>query len=453
MFLALSAYFYMAFPASGIPNLLVSLIFCKNSLRVAAFFSTNWYRLWVEVKVLLDELVTTTDAAYPRRETTNQAISAPFESHHERPHSVTISSLTSSAAPIMADLDGGGGSSSKAPAPGYETGPKMEVQPPRQEDLQQSYATLIGNDSNPKGFYGGMINALGACIGTLGAIPLVFCCPNPYKNVHQGNVGLVTKFGRFYKAVDPGLVKINPLSEKLLQIDVKIQTSEVPEQTCMTKDNVNLRLTSVIYYHIVAPHIAAFGISNVRQALLERTQTTLRHVIGARILQDVIERREEIAASIREIIEDVAAGWGVQVESMLIKDIIFSQELQESLSMAAQSKRIGESKVIAAKAEVEAAKLMRQAADILSSAPAMQIRYLEAMQAMAKSANSKVIFLPGAHQNLQASFNALGSGDDPHQGTGVGTSAGGKEMGMGSDFGGQDPAMQTAISARVIENI
>lgn len=199
------------------------------------------------------------------------------------------------------------------------------------------------------------VNALGACIGTLGAVPFCFCFPNPYKNVHQGNVGLVTKFGRFYKAVDPGLVKVNPLSERLIQIDVKIQTSEVPEQICMTKDNVTLRLTSVIYYHIVAPHKAAFGISNVRQALLERTQTTLRHVIGARILQDVIERREEIAASIREIIEDVAAGWGVQVESMLIKDIIFSQELQESLSMAAQSKRIGESKIIAAKAEVSRA--------------------------------------------------------------------------------------------------
>jgi erythrocyte band 7 integral membrane protein len=244
------------------------------------------------------------------------------------------------------------------------------------------------------------VNTLGSIVGTLGAIPCCIICPNPYKNVHQGNVGLVTKFGRFYKAVDPGLVKINPLSERLLQIDVKIQTAEVPEQTCMTKDNVTVRLTSVIYYHIVSPHKAAFGISNVRQALMERTQTTLRHVVGARVLQDVIERREEIAQSIGEIIEDVAAGWGVQVESMLIKDIIFTSELQESLSMAAQSKRIGESKIIAAKAEVESAKLMRQAADILSSAPAMQIRYLEAMQAMAKSANSKVIFLPAANQTM-----------------------------------------------------
>lgn len=189
-------------------------------------------------------------------------------------------------------------------------------------------------------------------MGTLGAIPCCICCPNPYKNVSQGNVGLVTKFGKFYKAVDPGLVKINPLSERLIQVDVKIQIVEVPKQVCMTKDNVNLHLTSVIYYHIVSPHKAAFGITNVRQALIERTQTTLRHVVGARVLQDVIERREEIAQSIGEIIEDVAAGWGVAVESMLIKDIVFSQELQESLSMAAQSKRIGESKIIAAKAEV-----------------------------------------------------------------------------------------------------
>lgn len=164
----------------------------------------------------------------------------------------------------------------------------------------------------------------------------------------------------FERAVDPGLVKVNPLSEHLTAVDVKIQIVEVPRQVCMTKDNVTLNLTSVIYYQIVSPHKAAFGISNVRQALVERTQTTLRHVIGARVLQDVIERREEIAQSTSEIIEDVAAGWGVQVESMLIKDIIFSDDLQDSLSMAAQSKRIGESKVIAARAEVESAKLMRQ---------------------------------------------------------------------------------------------
>ena len=206
---------------------------------------------------------------------------------------------------------------------------------------------------------------------------------------------------------------------------------------CMTKDNVTLHLTSVIYYHIVSPHKAAFGISNVRQALIERTQTTLRHVVGARVLQDVIERREEVAQSIEEIIEDVASRWGVQVESMLVKDIIFSNELQDSLSMAAQAKRIGESKVIAARAEVESAKLMRQAADILSSAPAMQIRYLEAMQAMAKSASSKVIFLPGASSvGSQIITNAFAEGMDATR-----------------KHDGQDGGSQSAINARIIEDI
>lgn len=221
----------------------------------------------------------------------------------------------------------------------------------------------------------------------------------------------------------------------------------------MTKDNVTLHLTSVIYYHITSPHKAAFGISNVRQALVERTQTTLRHVVGARVLQDVIERREELAHSIGEIMEDVASGWGVQVESMLIKDIVFSNELQDSLSMAAQSKRIGESKIIAARAEVEAAKLMRQAADILSSAPAMQIRYLEAMQAMAKSANSKVIFLPSSNQGVAMAGAVGGAVGDPF---GEGSKAFGTDdsnIVSTNDFGGQGSGLQRAVNAHVIEHM
>lgn len=329
------------------------------------------------------------------------------------------------------------------------------VIPPTADDLQRSYATIVDADANPKGWYGSMINGIGAVIGTIGAIPCCICCPNPYKSVGQGNVGLVTKFGKFYKAVDPGLVKVNPLSETLIQVDVKIQIVEVPRQVCMTKDNVTVNLTSVIYYHIVAPHKAAFGITNVRQALIERTQTTLRHVVGARVLQDVIERREELAQSIGEIIEDVAAGWGVQVESMLIKDIIFSDELQDSLSMAAQSKRIGESKIIAAKAEVESAKLMRQAADILSSAPAMQIRYLEAMQAMAKSANSKVIFLPAANQTMPSTsqFESALAGGSGNKNYNTFDNDGGAPSVPRSDFSGGDSGFQQAINARIIENI
>ena len=95
-----------------------------------------------------------------------------------------------------------------------------------------------------------------------------------------------------------------------------------------------------------------------------------------------------------QIVGDVADKWGVAIEGILIKDIVFSADVAASLSSAAQQKRIGESKVIAARAEVDAARLMRQAADILASPAAMQIRQLEALQAMAKSASSKVVFVP-----------------------------------------------------------
>lgn len=223
----------------------------------------------------------------------------------------------------------------------------------------------------------------------------------------------------------------------------------------MTKDNVNLHLTSVIYYHINSPHKAAFGITDIRNALVERTQTTLRHVIGARLLQDVIERREEIAQSIREIIEDTAAVWGVQVESMLIKDIVFSQELQDSLSMAAQAKRTGEAKIIAARAEVESAKLMRAAADILSSAPAMQIRYLEAMQAMAKSANSKVIFLPAQNQTVQSQMaiaDSMGEGPSSY-GASLGPNNPTVYDNQGHDYGFNATGMGSALASRTVENI
>ncbi|TQS34412.1 hypothetical protein Golomagni_05206 [Golovinomyces magnicellulatus] len=324
--------------------------------------------------------------------------------------------------------------------------PLINIQPPRPEDIQPKYECKIISDSDKgHGLYGSMINSLGTCLGVIGAIPCCIFFPNPYKPVSQGNVGLVTKFGRFSRTVDPGLIKINPLSERLIEIDVKIQIVEVPQQVCMTKDNVTLHLKSVIYYHIISPHKVAFGISNVRRALIERTQTTIRHIVGARVLQDVIERREEIAQSIEQIIEEVASGWGVQVESMLIKDINFSNEIQESLSMAAQSKRIGESKIIAAQAEVESAKSMRQAADILSSTPAMQIRYLETMQAMAKTADSKVIFLPGI--SATACENSMIDAIKNNSGISSARKVEDKTM------NDQDIELQRAINAYVTESI
>lgn len=269
----------------------------------------------------------------------------------------------------------------------------INVQPLKRSEMQPSYAQDLGTGEVTHGLYGSMLQILGNCVGLCGAIPC--CpCPNPFRNVQQGSVGLVTRFGQFYKSVDPGLVQVNVCTEGLKTVDVKIQISPIGRQSVITRDNVNVEIDSVIYFQITNPYRAAFGITDLRQALIERAQTTLRHVVGARAVQSVVTDREAIAFEIAEIVGDTAEKWGVAIEGILIKDIIFSPEVSASLSSAAQQKRIGESKVIAARAEVDSAKLMRQAADILASPAAMQIRQLEALQQMAKSANSKVVFVP-----------------------------------------------------------
>ncbi|KAF9950150.1 hypothetical protein BGZ65_006840, partial [Modicella reniformis] len=213
------------------------------------------------------------------------------------------------------------------------------------------------------GFYGTMVNTMGSVMGALGMIPCCICCPNPYKVVDQGTIGMVTRFGRYYRTVDPGLIRLNPYTESIQKVDMRVQISTIPNQVIMTKDNVNVHIDSIIYWHVVDPYQILYGISDVRQALIERTKTTLRQVLGARLLQEIIENREQLAQEIQAIIDVPAHEWGVSVESILIKDIHFSESLQKSLSSAAQAKRLAESKVIQAQSEVDSAKLMRQAAE------------------------------------------------------------------------------------------
>ncbi|KAK7062389.1 PHB domain-containing protein [Favolaschia claudopus] len=305
----------------------------------------------------------------------------------------------------------------------------ITVQPLKRSEMQPSYAQDLGTGEVTHGIYGSIMQCVGSITGLCGMVPC--CpCPNPFREVQQGSVGLVSRFGQFYKSVDPGLVQVNVCTESLRIVDVKIQISPIGRQSVITRDNVNVEIDSVIYFQICNPYRSAFGISDLRQALIERAQTTLRHVVGARAVQSVVTEREAIAFEIAEIVGDVADKWGVAIEGILIKDIIFSPEVAASLSSAAQQKRLGESKVIAARAEVDSARLMRQAADILASPAAMQIRQLEALQTMAKSGNSKVIFVPMQLQSDVVSQLGSGSGGSNFGSEGAGADGGVMRAGL-----------------------
>ncbi|KAI9333401.1 hypothetical protein BDR26DRAFT_823474, partial [Obelidium mucronatum] len=283
--------------------------------------------------------------------------------------------------------------------PQYQNQPHQHQQQQQQQqyqgNLQRSYRHEIALQNNQQNaIYEGCTNGCGGFCGFIGMFPCMCCFPNPFQTVEQGSVGLVTRFGRYYKSVDPGLVQINVYTERLQRVEIKVNIQPIPQQVVMTKDNVSIAIDSVIYWEVYDPYIATFLVSDVRKALMERTQTTLRHVIGTRNLQDSIENRDTVASDILAIIEEPARSWGVKVESILIKDIQFSADLQESLAAAAKQKRIGESKIIIARAEVESAKLMREAADVLNTKAAMQIRYLETLASISSHPGTKVIFMP-----------------------------------------------------------
>jgi regulator of protease activity HflC (stomatin/prohibitin superfamily) len=135
---------------------------------------------------------------------------------------------------------------------------------------------------------------------------------------------------------------VTPIVETIIAADIRLKCDDVNGQTVTTRDNVSVRVDSVLYWRIVDPFQASFLIADVRNALLERTQTTLRHVLGSRLLQEIIENREGLAHEIEALISGPAQSWGVHVEGMLVKDIIFSVDLQETLSSAAKAKRTGE---------------------------------------------------------------------------------------------------------------
>lgn len=273
-------------------------------------------------------------------------------------------------------------------------------------------ATTSGFDEGfGSGVYSNIMGGLGSILGVVGSIPCLFCCPTPYVPVEQGRVGLFTRFGKYVKTVDPGLQYINLMTERLRIVDVRMHIQDIPRQNVITKDNVSVNIDSVLYWYIFDPYVATFQVNNVETAIVERTQTTLRQVIGAHDLQYAITNRDEISQEIESIIAPAAELWGVKIESILVKDFQFSMELQESLSAAAKERRLGASKVISAQAEVESAKLMRNAADILNSPAAIQIRYLDTLTKMAATTGAKVIFMPPSFSEVQNSVSEGGQAD------------------------------------------
>eukprot|EP00828_Plagiopyla_frontata_P033345 TRINITY_DN4329_c0_g2_i1.p1 TRINITY_DN4329_c0_g2~~TRINITY_DN4329_c0_g2_i1.p1 ORF type:complete len:303 (-),score=39.05 TRINITY_DN4329_c0_g2_i1:203-1111(-) len=250
-------------------------------------------------------------------------------------------------------------------------------------------------EENNVGCYLCCIHCCGSCWGCCSAwTGCTMCVSNPYWRVQEGYEGVIERFGKFVKRVKPGLHYVNPCTETMRYVNIKTQIIDLARQVCITRDNISVTIDASVYFKIIDPKRSLYRVFNVTDAVRFLTFSTLRNISGEHTLQQLLEKRIEITALIIQYVDEHVDEWGVRISQIFIKDILLTQDLQVALSSAAKEKRLAASKLISARADVEAAKLMRESADILNTRPAMQIRYLETIQEIAKKPSPKLVFLP-----------------------------------------------------------
>ena len=238
-----------------------------------------------------------------------------------------------------------------------------------------------------------IFSGCGACFGYC-CLPLCGCCCYPYKSVEMGSRAIIQEYGRVNREVGEGLHYVNPITETLTSVNMKVQVIDLDRQNVMTMDKVQINIDSIVYFQIINPYDALFKIENIRHSIIELSYITLRTVIGKSTLDVCLGQREELANAIKEIVDENVHNWGIKILSLQIKDIDVPRDIITSLSSAVTAEREAKAKIITAKADVQAATLMREAADILATPAAMQIRSLEVIDRLGHSSNSKIIFLP-----------------------------------------------------------
>ena len=252
--------------------------------------------------------------------------------------------------------------------------------------------------------YGSFMDYLGNFLGCC-CIPLScgMCC-NPYKIVDRGHKGAITRFGSVKDVVDDGLHYVNPVSEKLILIDTMLHIKKLSNQSIITKNNLPITIDGCVYYRINNNNTdvinSKFGIYDLGFAVNELAHSTLRLVFGKHTLQECLEKRNEFAKEMRQILGNQARKWGAIIEDIQIIDIIIPKHIQDLLASSAIAQQEANAQILMTKASVASAKIMQDAHDILNTPAAMQIRMLETYKALAESENSKIIFLPADYGNM-----------------------------------------------------
>ncbi len=204
--------------------------------------------------------------------------------------------------------------------------------------------------------------------------------------VQEYERGVIFRLGRLIAQKGPGLILLIPVIDKMVRVDLRTVTLNVPPQEVITKDNVTVRVTAVAYFRVIDPNRAITEIENFLLATSQISQTTLRSVLGKAELDSLLSERERLNSELQLIIDEQTEPWGVKVTTVEVKDVELPAEMQRAIARQAEAERERRAKIIAADGEF-------QAADIFSRNPAtMQLRYLQTLLELGVNQNSTIVF-------------------------------------------------------------
>ena len=229
----------------------------------------------------------------------------------------------------------------------------------------------------------------------LGAIVLVlvFLALSAIRVVQQYERGIIFVLGRLIGAKGPGLFLVPPFISRMIKVDLRIVTLTVPPQEVITRDNVTIKVTAVVYFYVVDPIAAVVNVVNFNQATTQIGQTTLRNILGQSELDELLAERKKINRDLQLIIDEQTEQWGVKVTAVEIKDVELPVTMQRAMAKQAEAEREKRAKVIHAQGELLASTQLAQAAEVIGSQPAaLQLRYLQTLTEIAVEKNSTIIF-------------------------------------------------------------
>src|SRR2546426_872194 len=229
-------------------------------------------------------------------------------------------------------------------------------------------------------------------IGAL-VLLMVIVALSAIRVVQQYERGVIFVLGRLIGAKGPGLFLVPPFISHMMKVDLRIVTLTVPPQEVITRDNVTIKVTAVVYFYVVDPIAAVVNVVNFNQATSQIGQTTLRNVLGQSELDELLAERNKINRDLQVIIDEHTKQWGVKVTAVEIKDVELPATMQRAMAKQAEAEREKRAKVIHAAGELLASTQLAQAAAVIGSQPAaLQLRYLQTLTEIAVEKNSTIVF-------------------------------------------------------------